>query len=212
MAKAATKTAATKTAAPKTAKLDTTPDAKTGIPKNLLRAQTPDAVAAAKRAMSPEPKKITMPPRTPTLPGDVAQPKLAQGNNGIHSRTAVMDNAKAARKLADNTKAPPVVDTAKKSPPKPVAGKTAPKAPTAKAPPKATTPKAVKAPAADRKITPITKTVALREGTWTHFMVLTAIQSKTTFAADALVAKHKEFGHKKMDWSWLVAKGHVKLA
>lgn len=186
----------------------TTVAANTGIPAQFDRTKDPKAIAAAKVALKNmgADRKIVMPPRTPS---EVPQPKLAHGNTGIHSRQAVIDNAKAARAAGKGAQLPTNIDRAKKSPAKPTAGKVAANA--AKATPAKKSAPVAKV-ATDRKITPVTKTIALREGTWTHFMVATAIVSKTTFAADALVTKSKAFSHKKMDWSWLVAKGHVKLS
>ena len=43
----------------------------------------------------------------------------------------------------------------------------------------------------------------LRDGTWTKVMVETALSHKTTAAANAALAKHREFGSRKIDWKWL---------
>lgn len=45
--------------------------------------------------------------------------------------------------------------------------------------------------------------IALRDGTWTKVMVETALSHKDTGAANAALAKHREFGSRKIDWKWL---------
>lgn len=45
--------------------------------------------------------------------------------------------------------------------------------------------------------------IALRDGTWTKVMVEIALSHKDTATASAALAKHREFGSRKIDWKWL---------
>lgn len=45
--------------------------------------------------------------------------------------------------------------------------------------------------------------ITLRDGTWTKVMVETALSHKDTGSANAALAKHREFGSRKIDWKWL---------
>lgn len=53
------------------------------------------------------------------------------------------------------------------------------------------------------------KDVSLREGSWTEFMVQTILSHNTTDEAKAEAAKSKEFGDKKLDFTWAANKGYI---
>lgn len=80
-------------------------------------------------------------------------------------------------------------------------------APKAKAEPKAATPKA------DRAYKPGPTAFSGKAGTWTEYMVQTALAHKTTQAA---TAAHKASGRddagKPLDFKWMDAKGYIALA
>lgn len=146
----------------------------------------------------------------PKTASDVPQPKLAKGNDGVHSKKAVEDNAKKAAAL--RTAAKPV--TAK---PSKAAAKADAKAASAKkalatgTPTKGRTDPVV---FKDRKIAKGKTPLKAREGTWRHYMVSTALAhvGKTTNVAEAIAAKHKEFGKNKLHWSWMVKEGYITLS
>lgn len=50
-----------------------------------------------------------------------------------------------------------------------------------------------------------------REGTWTNYMIQVAQDNTDTDTCKAVVAKSKDYGHKKMDFKWLEEKGYIKF-
>lgn len=158
----------------------------------------PDIPASLRRTASTAPAKTA---------SDVPQPKLAKGNDGVHSRKAVEDNAKAARavkaataptKPAKVTKADAKAASAKKAlaTGTPTKGKVSPTV------------------YKDAKIAKGKTPLKAREGTWRHYMVSTALAhvGKTTTIAETVAAKHKEFGKNKLHWSWMVKEGYITLS
>lgn len=53
------------------------------------------------------------------------------------------------------------------------------------------------------------KDIKLREGSWTEFMVSTILDHKNTDDAKAAAKKSKEFGDKKLDFTWAANKGYI---
>lgn len=67
----------------------------------------------------------------------------------------------------------------------------------------------------DRKYKPLVKLsdITLRDGTWTKVMVETAMGHTSTDAANAALAKNREYGSRKIDWKWLADTRHyIKFA
>jgi len=59
------------------------------------------------------------------------------------------------------------------------------------------------------KVTAKLKDLTLREGSWTKFMVETILAHTTTDDAKAACKKSKEYGDKKLDFTWAAAKGYI---
>lgn len=55
--------------------------------------------------------------------------------------------------------------------------------------------------------------INMRPGTWTETMITVALAHTSTDKANAALAKHREFGDRKIDWKWLSdTRGYIKFA
>lgn len=66
----------------------------------------------------------------------------------------------------------------------------------------------------DRKYKTLVKRgdIKTREGTWTEAMVDIIMSNKTTDAAKAELADHKEFGERRLDFGWAEKKGYISFS
>lgn len=65
----------------------------------------------------------------------------------------------------------------------------------------------------DRKYKTLVKRadIKTREGTWTEAMVDIIMSNKSTDAAKAELAAHKEYGDRRLDFSWAEKKGYISF-
>lgn len=159
-------------------------------PKKVLGVE--DIVIAGKPGKAPAKEKAELNRELNKIAAETGAPRAnAQLARGIKAA----DAQQSAKAVADQNRAKPTnkADAATQKPAKAAEVK--------KAARKAEAEKAK----GDRKYKVVTKLadITLRDGTWTKVMVETALGHTSTDAANAALAKNREFGSRKIDWKWL---------